>query len=60
MKKLLIAMGCFAAMIVISSCSADSLEEVKKENLTNPNQTAVSSANADALPGVDDKDKTHS
>lgn len=53
-------MGCFAAMIVISSCSADSLEEVKKENLTNPNQTAVSSANADALPGVDDKDKTHS
>jgi hypothetical protein len=56
MKKLLLAMGCFAAMIVISSCSADSLEEVKKENLITPSQTAPS-ATVDALPGVDDKDK---
>jgi hypothetical protein len=64
MKKLLIAMGCVTAMIVISSCSVDSLGDVKKENLINKIQISPS-ATVDTIPGViigtldgvDDKDK---
>lgn len=29
MKKLLLAMGCFAAIVLTVSCSADNLEETK-------------------------------
>lgn len=36
MKKLFIAMGCFAAIVLTSSCTADSPVEVKKENLITP------------------------
>lgn len=58
-------MGCIAAMIVISSCSADSLEDVKKENSIKKNEISPSAA-TDTIPiapsqlidGVDDKDKT--
>jgi hypothetical protein len=35
MKKLLFALGSIAAMIIVSSCSADNIEDVKTENLIN-------------------------
>lgn len=36
MKKLFIAIGCFATIVSTSSCTADSPVEVKKENLITP------------------------
>lgn len=36
MKKLLIAMGCFAAIVLTSSCTADSPVEAQNENLVTP------------------------
>lgn len=41
MKKLLIAMGCFAAVVLTSSCTADSPVETKTENLTTPTKTPL-------------------
>jgi hypothetical protein len=35
MKKLLFAIGSIAAMIIVSSCSTDSIEDVKTENSIN-------------------------
>lgn len=35
MKKLLFALGSIASMIIVSSCSADNIEEVKTENSIN-------------------------
>lgn len=58
-------MGCFTAIILMSSCTTDSIEEIKKENSKNNNEISVSAttdippAETDATPGVDDKDKSH-
>lgn len=62
MKKLLFAIGSIAAMIIVSSCSADSLEDTKKENSINKNQISPS-ATTDTIPtpqsidDIGDKDK---
>jgi hypothetical protein len=64
MKKLLIVMGCITAIILMSSCTTDSVEDIEKENSNNSNQISVS-ATGDTIPGVtietldgvDDKDK---
>lgn len=60
MKKLLIAMGCISAIIFMSSCTADSLEYVEKENLNNYNQISVSAIDEVTPPPplIDDRDKT--
>ena len=65
MKKLIIAVGYIAAMIVISSCSVDSVQDVKKENSTYINQftpsvifDTIPGSTIETLDGVDDKDKT--
>jgi hypothetical protein len=51
MKKLLLAMGCFAAMIAISSCTADSIEDTKSSS----NQTATPTTTEVIVPpGIDD------
>ena len=53
MKKLLIAMGCFAAIVLTSSCTADSPVEVKKETLTTP--TKIPDSGTDVFAdGIDD------
>ena len=64
MKKLLFAIGSIAAMIVVSSCSTDNLEEGKTENLINKDQILPSvttdSLNSTApqnLLEISDKDK---
>ncbi len=63
MKKLLLTMGCITAVILMSSCTADSVEDIKNENSTNSNQipisetTDISPVETDILPGEDDKDK---
>jgi hypothetical protein len=41
MKKLVFAMGCFAAILLTSSCTPDSPIETKTENLTTPTKTTV-------------------
>ncbi|SHG57879.1 hypothetical protein SAMN05443549_1059 [Flavobacterium fluvii] len=41
MKKLVFAMGCFAAILLTSSCTADSPVETKNENLTTPSKPPV-------------------
>lgn len=61
MKKLLFAIGSIAAMTIIFSCSADSLDDNKKENSTNKN--SLPSATSDTIPtpqnidDIGDKDK---
>ncbi|KIQ24960.1 MULTISPECIES: hypothetical protein [Flavobacterium] len=64
MKKLLFAIGSIAAMIVISSCSTDNLEEGKTENLINKNQIlpsvttdSLNSTTPQNLLEISDKDK---
>jgi hypothetical protein len=64
MKKLLFAIGSIAAMIVISSCSTDNLEEGKTENLINKDQISPSvttdslnSTTPENLLEISDKDK---
>lgn len=42
MKKLLFAIGFITAMILVSSCSDDSLDDVKKENAVNKDQISPS------------------
>ena len=64
MKKLLFAIGSIAAMIVVSSCSTDNLDEGKTENLINKDQI-LPSATTDSLNSttpqnlleISDKDK---
>ncbi|TDE52710.1 hypothetical protein [Flavobacterium sp. GT3P67] len=61
MKKLLIAMGCISAIILMSSCTTDSLESDKKENSNNYNKISVSATDEIASPPpplIDDRDKT--
>ncbi|MDW8852569.1 hypothetical protein SD960_20880 [Flavobacterium sp. MMLR14_040] len=64
MKKLLFAIGSIAAMIVISSCSTDNLEEGKTENLIKNDQISPSviidtihSTTPENLLEISDKDK---
>jgi hypothetical protein len=61
MKKLLIAIGCISAIILMSSCTTDSLESVEKENSNNYNKISVSATDEVTPPPpplVDDRDKT--
>jgi hypothetical protein len=53
MKKLLFAMGCFAAILLTSSCTADSPVETKTENLTTPTKTPVPRTDVSADEIVD-------
>lgn len=57
MKKLVIAIGCFAAILLNSSCTADSPVETKNENLTTPSKIKVPE-NGGTMATGDDKDKT--
>jgi len=64
MKKLLFAIGSIAAMVIISSCSTDNLEEGKTENLINKNQIlpsvttdSLNSTTPQNLLEISDKDK---
>lgn len=41
MKKLFLVLCCFTAVILTSSCTADSPVETKNENLITPNVPAV-------------------
>ena len=58
MKKLLFAMSCFAAILLTSSCTADSPIETKNENLTTPNKTTVQKT-LNVIDTGDDKGLTH-
>ncbi|RTZ01310.1 hypothetical protein EKL98_15165 [Flavobacterium bomense] len=64
MKKLLFTIGCITAVILISSCTTDSVDDIKNENAINSNQIPISETTdvypveTDILPGEDDKDKT--
>jgi hypothetical protein len=60
MKKLLIAMGCISGIILMSSCTTDSLESVEKENSNNYNKISVSATDEVTPPPplIDDRDKT--
>nr|WP_314897229.1 hypothetical protein [uncultured Flavobacterium sp.] len=51
MKKLVFAMGCVAAVILMSSCTTDSVESSNNETLKTQNQVA-SPANQSAIDGV--------
>ena len=51
MKKLVFAMGCIAAILLTSSCTADSPLETKNENLTNFKKTINENTSA-----IDDTD----
>jgi hypothetical protein len=51
MKKLLIAMGCLTAIVLMSSCTADSVENSNNETLKTQNQV-TSPANQSAIDGV--------
>lgn len=55
MKKLVFAMGCFAAILLNSSCTADSPVETKNENLTTPAKDFVPRIDTSA----DDNDDTN-
>jgi hypothetical protein len=41
MKKLVIVMGCLAAILLTSSCTEDSPVETKTKNLSTPTKTPV-------------------
>lgn len=68
MKKLTIVMSCFTAIILMTSCTADSIDDTKKENSINSKEvppidpysgiTTSPPIEADTTTGVDDKDKT--
>ncbi|MFV8369592.1 hypothetical protein [Flavobacterium sp. LB2R40] len=60
MKKLLIAMSCISAIILMSSCTTDSLESDEKENSNNYNKISVSATDEVIPPPplIDDRDKT--
>jgi hypothetical protein len=38
MKKLFITTGCFAAIILMSSCTAETIVDAEKENLMTPSK----------------------
>lgn len=49
MKKLLFAIGSIAAMLIVSSCSDDSLDDVKKENAINKKEISPSAITTTVL-----------
>lgn len=49
MKKLLFAIGSITAMILVSSCSSDSLDDLKNENAINKNQISPSATTTTVL-----------
>lgn len=53
MKKLFIALGCFAAILLTSSCTEDSPIETKTENMTTTIKTPVSGTEV-SDDGIDD------
>ncbi|WP_269243394.1 hypothetical protein [Flavobacterium limnophilum] len=57
MKKLFIVMGFFAAILLTSSCTADSPVETKNENLITPSKIKIPETGNTMATG-DDKDKT--
>lgn len=54
MKKLFITMGCCAAIVLMSSCTADSPVDSSKQNLKIPGKETILSTSATAP--IDDKD----
>ncbi|MBW4359331.1 hypothetical protein [Flavobacterium taihuense] len=52
MKKLIIAIGCFTAIVLMSSCTADPVESSNNETLKTKNQVILP-ANQSAIDGVD-------
>jgi hypothetical protein len=68
MKKLIIVMSCFTAAVLMSSCTTDSIDNIKKENtiitkvISTIDTSTEPTPNPPVLPdttdGVDDKDKT--
>ena len=58
MKNLCIALSCFAAILLTSSCTADSPVETKTEKFKTPTKTPVPGTEVSA-DGIDDKDKNH-
>jgi hypothetical protein len=57
MKKLVFAMGCFASILLTSSCTADTPVEINNEKLTTPSKIKVPENGSNMATG-DDKDKT--
>jgi hypothetical protein len=65
MKKLIIALGCVSAVLLISSCTTDSVEEIDNTNSKNNPKNSLNSTTAPLdVPssilmdiGNDDKDK---
>ncbi|WP_337965408.1 hypothetical protein [uncultured Flavobacterium sp.] len=64
MKKLITTFGCLTAIILMTSCTADSVEgpnteALKKETKLSPSATTGDTTNnaSKAADGVDDKDK---
>lgn len=55
MKKLVLTMGCIAAIFLTSSCTTDSPVETKNENLTTPSKIKVPETGSTMATG-DDKD----
>jgi hypothetical protein len=53
MKKLVFAMGCIAAILLTSSCTADNSEETNNGNLTTPAKDFVPRTDTSA-DGIDD------
>jgi ABC-type oligopeptide transport system substrate-binding subunit len=51
MRKLVIAIGCLTTILLMSSCTADSVESSNNETLKTQNQV-TSPANQSAIDGV--------
>jgi hypothetical protein len=58
MKKLLIAMGCLSAVILMSSCTTDSIGDTEKETSSKYTKLSVSATDEVIPPPIDDRDKT--
>jgi|GEM_PF-6545648 len=63
MKKLITTFGCLTAIILMSSCTADSVEGPntealqKETKISPPTNTSTPNTSSKAADGVDDKDK---
>lgn len=68
MKKLIIVMSCVTAAVLMSSCTTDSIDDIKKENAINSQEVSTIDASpetptnppaeTDTTTGVDDRDKS--
>jgi outer membrane lipoprotein-sorting protein len=54
MKKLLIAMCCITAIVLMSSCTTDSVEDIENQNSKTSDQISVSTT-VDTTTEIDDK-----